>query len=576
MEKTFSDLSKYIKKSPPFWILTLGMILIFSIEFTRSDSITKTILFVIFTLVITLTMDQLLSIYFHSKLNLKKNLFLFVVSFLIFYAIYLILDTTFPFFKTQNIAISLSFTAFFRYLVFYVYLSDSNKVNFLNSLTLSLSFIPFFLFYADYTVLVETVLYGIISGALSYIFVLKATTTFKNEFNEEPRNLIKFFLYSTTNKKYLEAGDRFFKRMYNQDREVQVNFIRIVDKEEKDMTTFVFPYIHPGPFGTIGTSDLPNRLQDQLKDLNTDLMVFHTSTTNNNNCSGDIDINNIANSIRSQWNQCVQSFTMSRVINHKSSGAIWDGMKFGDFGFIALNPDKLSFDDILLTEGEKLAKEIESETGIRMSILDAQNNFEQGATELSDIAPFSHSALKLVKLMNDKYPGRMGYFKSKVDSKSLGVMGVQACAFDFGDHKEAILLTDSNNITSELMKEIRKQSSSLFTYTAIYTTDNHIVNQGSLDMNPLGQKDNVEEIATKCMEALRQAALNIKDVTFRYGHSNVNVKMGTEESYKTLMNTVFSSIGKAKYYAILTISLTFIIPFIFSITGIVYKIPFIR
>ena len=159
---------------------------------------------------------------------------------------------------------------------------------------------------------------------------------------------------------------------------------------------------------------------------------------------------------------------------------------------------------------------------------------------------------------------------------SLGKMGIQAIVFDYGDKKNAILLTDSNNITGDLMKEIREGAKHMVDYIAIYTTDNHIVNQGSLDMNPLGEKDDVERIKNVAIKAIEDAIDHIQDVSFVYGHVDVNVKMGSEDSYRTLMNTVFASLRKAKYYAAFSVSLTFLIPFILSITGFIYKIPFIR
>ena len=131
MEKTFADLSKYVKRSPPFWLLITVLLIIFFLEFLNSRSLLMSFFMIPVTAVITITIDQLFSKYFKSHLNLKKNLFLFVLTFFMFFIIYIILDLIFPFFSTQNIAISLSFVSFFRFLVFYVYLSDNDRINYL-------------------------------------------------------------------------------------------------------------------------------------------------------------------------------------------------------------------------------------------------------------------------------------------------------------------------------------------------------------------------------------------------------------------------------------------------------------
>jgi hypothetical protein len=97
MEKTFADLSKYVKRSPPFWLLITVLLIIFFLEFLNSRSLLMSFFMIPVTAVITITIDQIFSKYFKSHLNLKKNLFLFVLTFFMFFIIYIILDLIFPF-----------------------------------------------------------------------------------------------------------------------------------------------------------------------------------------------------------------------------------------------------------------------------------------------------------------------------------------------------------------------------------------------------------------------------------------------------------------------------------------------
>jgi Predicted membrane protein len=575
MQKTFSDLTRFVKKAPSIRITIVILVIVFAIEFLRTFDIVEAFLLIAVSSVISILIDRYLSKQFHSSLNLRKNVFLLAISMVIFYILYLILEFIFPFFKTQNIAISLSFTSFFRFLVFYVYLSDDDRVNYLSSLAFPLSFIPFFVFYSDYTVLIEEIVYGLISTYLAYLFIMKSTSVFRKKFNEEPRDLIKFFLYSATTSRYNSSGDRFFSKLYSEKRTVPVNFVRIQDHNGKDKCTFVFPYIHPGPFGKSGTSNLPQRLQDKMNGMGGDLMVFHTSTTNSNNCSGERDIEIIASAIKEVWEGGSKSSVMSIISSRRSSDIIIDGVKFGNFGFIALNPDGRSFDDIDLAEGQRIMKRIRDQLNLNFDVLDAQNNFVHGGESLSDVSPYMDSIEAFVAQFGDDYKARVGYARGHISSKATGPLGVQACVFDYGTKKMGILLTDSNNITGTLMKRIRAETSSMLDYLAIYTTDNHIVNQRSLDMNPLGEKDSIKVITAEIVDIIKKAAEDCEDVTFIQGGTHVTVSMGSESSYKDLMDTVFMSVRRAKFFAALTVSLVFLIPFILSITGILFKIPFI-
>jgi putative membrane protein len=576
MARTFADLNKYVKLSFPVWESSLIIGVLFLIELMISRSLIMATFLIFIPAIITVSLDQYLSMLYRSRLNLRKNVFLFSITMVIFFIIYTIFNLVAPFLKLQNIAIAISFISFFRFMVFYVYLSENDSVNYISANMFALSFIPLFLVHSDYTIIIEAIAYSLISSYLSLVFVRKSTKTFRDEFQQEPRDLIKFFLYSSTSRKYYESGDRFFKRIYNIEREVSVDMIRFEDSTGKNKVALIFPYVHPGPFGTIGSSNLPERLTRYTSALSEDLMVFHTATTNNNNCAGEDEIRTIGEAITSMWDGDGRTQEMSRLLSLKSNGIRIDAISFDGRAIIALNPDRVDFDDILYTEGQKVVDYLMDSNGIYASVVDAQNNFVRGSREITDISPFLHGISKITSRLKSRYPCRVGYYRKQFSSKALGPMGIQCLVFDYGNEKDGIILTDSNNISRDLMERVRTLLSGELRNIGIYTTDNHVVNAGSLDMNPLGESGDIDAIAEAIRDTVRSASENIEDVSAVYGSRKVNVRMGSEESYQTLMDTVFTSLSKAKVYAAIAIGLTFIIPFIMSVTGIIFRIPFIR
>lgn len=576
MARTFADLNKYVKLSFPVWESSLIIGVLFLIELMISRSLIMATFLIFIPAIITVSLDQYLSMLYRSRLNLRKNVFLFSITMVIFFIIYTIFNLVAPFLKLQNIAIAISFISFFRFMVFYVYLSENDSVNYISANMFALSFIPLFLVHSDYTIIIEAIAYSLISSYLSLVFVRKSTKTFRDEFQQEPRDLIKFFLYSSTSRKYYESGDRFFKRIYNIEREVSVDMIRFEDSTGKNKVALIFPYVHPGPFGTIGSSNLPERLTRYTSALSEDLMVFHTATTNNNNCAGEEEIRTIGEAITSMWGGDGRTQEMSRLLSLKSNGIRIDAISFDGRAIIALNPDRVDFDDILYTEGQKVVDYLMDSNGIYASVVDAQNNFVRGSREITDISPFLHGISKITSRLKSRYSCRVGYYRKQFSSKALGPMGIQCLVFDYGNEKDGIILTDSNNISRDLMERVRTLLSGELRNIGIYTTDNHVVNAGSLDMNPLGESGDIDAIAEAIRDTVRSASENIEDVSAVYGSRKVNVRMGSEESYQTLMDTVFTSLSKAKVYAAIAIGLTFIIPFIMSVTGIIFRIPFIR
>ena len=569
-KRTFADLSKYIKKSPnPAWIL-LAVALGFLGVYIYTMNIYLATLIVIVPYLLNLALDQLTFKSTNTIFPLRRNITSVAIT-LWFYIIFSgILIIIFPWLKFQAIPLGISFTAFFRYLVLYIYFSKKPYVNVIASLYFSLSLIPTFIYLGLSGPILEIILFSIFSAILAAIFVEKSTKKFKERYEEEPTDLIKFFLLHGFDRKYNQIGERFFKRMYNQNRIVPVKTITLREKTGSLKTILVFPYIHPGPFGTVGSSDLPIRLQKRLNDLKCDLMVFHTTTTNDNNCSGEEDIGAIAEGIKRAMSSGEKAEFMSRAKRVNASKYAISIFKFGDFGFGAILPERDPFDDISLPEGKRIIEAVKESGASDFAVIDAQSNYTPGVLELMDCSPLIRPFQREFQRMEAKYPIMAGYARGSYNIKSLGEMGIQVLTFNIDSAISAVILTDSNNITSDLMIKIRENLKDICKVVEIYTTDNHVVNGSTLDMNPLGEKDDNVKLVEKIRNITELSIASISECTAEMGSADVNVKMGSEESYQELLDTVFSSVKVSKRLAGIIIPVAFFIPLI--VTYLIYLI----
>ena len=569
-KRTFADLSKYIKKSPnPAWILlavALGLLGVY----IYTMNIYLAILIVIVPYSLNLVFDQLTFKSTNTIFPLRRNITSVAIT-LWFYIIFSgILIIIFPWLKFQAIPLGISFTAFFRYLVLYIYFSKKPYVNVFASLYFSLSLIPTFIYLGLSGPILEIILFSIFSAILAAVFVEKSTKKFKERYEEEPTDLVKFFLLHGFDRKYNEIGERFFKRMYNQNRTVPVKTITLRDKTGNLKTVLVFPYIHPGPFGTVGSSDLPIRLQKRLNDLKCDLMVFHTTTTNDNNCSGEEDIGAIAEGIKRAMSSGEKAEFMSRTKRVNASKYAISIFRFGDFGFGAILPERDPFDDVSLPEGKRIIEAVKESGASDFAVIDAQSNYTPGVLELMDCSPLIRPFQREFQRMEAKYPIMAGYARGSYNIKSLGEMGIQVLTFNIDSAISAVILTDSNNITSDLMIKIRENLKDICKVVEIYTTDNHVVNGSTLDMNPLGEKDDNVKLVEKIRNITELSIASISECTAEMGSADVNVKMGSEESYQELLDTVFSSVKVSKRLAGIIIPAAFFIPLI--VTYLIYLI----
>ncbi|EQD38579.1 conserved hypothetical protein, membrane, partial [mine drainage metagenome] len=202
--------------------------------------------------------------------------------------------------------------------MFYVYYSEKVYKIILPAMLYSLiSLVIFSLMVFTFRILLGTILSAIIFSFGGLIFAYYSIRKFKREFGLSPIKILNFFLNIHT-KDDSSAGNLFFSNLYGTKREVPVKVISIENSEGKRKALLVFPYVHPGPFGDIGTSNLPFKLYSRTPDISKETMVFHTSTTNSNNCASDADVDIIAEGVRKSVESLNYSDRVSRIRKIKS------------------------------------------------------------------------------------------------------------------------------------------------------------------------------------------------------------------------------------------------------------------
>ncbi|AKA49635.1 hypothetical protein IX51_11565 [uncultured archaeon] len=557
--RTFAELSRFIYRSPHWRNLAIPTIAIFLIDFFLLKDVFLVGVGIAGSFLLVLLIDWIFVKAAKFVFPFRRIMFLNFLSLLIwsifFWIVYLIHFTT----TEYLIMISLSLVSFVRVIILYGYYSENSSKTIFPSLNYTYAaIIALYLVFRDPATIVPFLLSSLVYITAGAIFVKRSTRKFIEEFNESPTEMIKFFLNYKSVVNSERIGQRFFEKIYRHSRKVPVKVMDIVSANGKRKVTAVFPYIHPGPFGRIGSSDLPERLKTSLAELDTDLMVFHTTTTNSNNCRGDQDVDSIAEGIRKAMEGMKYSDTMSKFKKITVGKYVVGMQKIGDFAYGALIPEKTPFDDVSLSEGLKVIDSVRGSCLKDFALIDAQNHFTEGVRELDDCSTFIPAFEREFSRMQTRFPARMGYGKVTPEIEGLATMGIQALVMNAGDTNQAIVLTDSNNVTTEVIERAREKTRSMVDGLEIYTTDNHVVNAGSLDMNPLGARCDVEELTDQVVVAVEKAMADVEDVRVAMATETVKVKMGDENSFQDLIELVFSSLKTAKYTLMLAIPLSII------------------
>ncbi len=448
------------------------------------------------------------------------------------------------------ILFSWSAVSFLRVILYYPYYSGEPKKLYLPSMfPIIISAVLSIFIGASYVYLLPSLISGTLFYLFGIAFVQVSIRDFQKEFGVSPITVLNMFLNLRTEEEH--EGLEFFKMIYSNEREVPVKVVSVV-KENGSILRMVFPYVHPGPFGKFGSSNLPEKLSSYVANRKEDLMVFHTTTTNSNNCRDEQDVVAIAEAVKESINKSVELPGISRFRKLSVSGVSLGIQRFGDVPFVSFIPDREKFDDASFEESLVLSDALIRSGTKDVILVDSQSYFFHGAPILSELHRFQKAILREYNRLEINQDIIAGYGKTELTSPGVGPMGIQALVIGNGKSLHCYMLSDSNNITPELIGSIKEKVPQQVTSIEFYTTDNHVVNSSTLDMNPLGERDDLSLVREKALDSIELALKDIGKAKIFYGASTAKVHMGEEGIFKRLNSTVFQALHTAKYAILAT------------------------
>lgn len=567
-EKYLLELRNRIFKSPNV-ALSIGVVfaimIIYEI-FARFSIINFLILFVIpyiILILLDLIFFHVFKQYFPSARISLLNEIVFIFSFLT----YLVLSI---FFLKNIVALLLAFSmsTFLRYLFLKPFVTvGEKKLSFLSMFYVFAISIPYVFSEKSYLYLIPFYISALMFIFASRFFLFYLSREFKSEFDLDPVKYVGYFInyISLQRPEEILSLNNFLSRMYSV-MEIPLHVISIKNKNNVIKALLIFPYVHPGPFGEVGCSDLPRRLYRKLNKISENILVFHTTSTHNENCSGDEDIEKIANSIINSIKNLKYSTAASETIRIDDHISIRAHV-LGDTALVTLLPTKDGFDDVSLGLGMKIMRKLKSSKIKNVIVIDAHNNFDESYRILDEIDQDLLNVLK--SKLNGIKTGTMrcGVGKSKIITKSVGPMGVQAVVFE-GPKRIGYVLIDGNNIKKGMREKIIERIKDRFDDVEIYSTDNHIVNINPKDLNPIGNENNIDEILAAVEESVNLAMNDIEECSAGFYGTKLLLRIAGK-GYIDKISVYVRRMIKRLRVSILMVILTFI----FSI--LIFVISFI-
>lgn len=309
------------------------------------------------------------------------------------------------------------------------------------------------------------------------------------------------------------------------------------------------PRVHPGPYGTLGGSDLPARLDDEI-DL--PVVTLHGTCSHDQNPATRADADRVVDAVRDligDGDPVGEAAPPARLPEDVVAQPIGDGV-------LAIHaPSPSRWDDVDVGIGA-LADDAARAAGARnVLVADAHHCTEPGTRSVR--VPMAR-ADEIVEATGqatakalDGEPGALGVGLAQRRGFDLddgvGPAGVTCLVVEAGDHRTAYLVIDGNNAVPELRETVRDRLLEQVDEAEVATTDTHIVNLGLDGFNPVGRSVPASTWADLAAELVEEATEDLSAASASYAESKVRIRAfgaGTADRIATLIHMSTTAAGR--------------------------------
>ena len=338
-------------------------------------------------------------------------------------------------------------------------------------------------------------------------------------------------------------------------------FTRILRfKDDGKEINLILPEIHPGPFKSIGGSNLSHRL---WKYFNYKAIVFHTPSDHSVNIPSYEEVLKYLKSL-SIYDIIQNGNTCSLPLKTRNGDVTCTGIAFGDIPLIMLSNSPSGMDDIpevLQVDLERYSKSI----GFKQILMvDSHNAMGRKLNEIEYNKMLDTAKKCLEKLQNSLQTNfKVSIANSREIFNNLnyidvGKAGLSIFLIEILNRRYVLGWTDSNNMKNGLREHIISKLEQKGVYVLdICTSDTH-ENSGfrtSEGYYPLGEVTSFEEITNIFIQLLSVAENNLIDAKYQIIETKSVVKVMGRNQFTDYSKALNKSMNLTKVF----LGVTFIV-----------------
>ncbi len=327
-------------------------------------------------------------------------------------------------------------------------------------------------------------------------------------------------------------------------------------------SVLVVPNIHPGPFKTVGSSEMPSIIAKKIKEKTGAVAsVAHGPSTHGQNLVSAKEIEKVLRTVENSLGQYNFVSKASQFVTCTKDEVKMGCQIFGDLALLTVTLSPMSFDDVSLDLGEQVREAAVSE-GIKDAFLiDAHNCGGDVVTPVlsntETAKKMIHAARTAVKEAKSKMSIKFKVYAAQSPPGALdkwediGPAGITVYVVEVEGQKAAYIVIDGNNIVPGLREKIIDAVKRIGVDEAeVVTSDTHIVNAVSLTprgYNAVGQVGDHKKLITIIVNMIKEAMENVQPVKVAYSIKNAEkIKIIGEKQMETLTSQIVKSTSTAK------------------------------
>jgi putative membrane protein len=327
-------------------------------------------------------------------------------------------------------------------------------------------------------------------------------------------------------------------------------------------SVLVVPNIHPGPFKTVGSSEMPYIIaKDIEKKTGAVASVAHGPSTHGQNLVAAKEIEKVLRTVEGSLGQTNFVSEASQFVRYEQDEVKMGCQIFGDLALLVATTAPISFDDITPDLGEQVREAAISEGVKDAFLIDAHNC---GGETVEPVSSNTETAKKMIyaaKMAVKKAKSKMNTkFKVYADQSApsdldkwegIGPAGTTVYVVEVEGQKTAYVVIDGNNMVPGLREKILEVVKKTGVDEAeVMTSDTHVVNAVSLNprgYNPVGLVGDHKKLLSTIANMVKEALVKVQPVKVAYSVKNVEkIKIVGEKQMETLTSQVVKSVSTAK------------------------------